>query len=194
MSVNQTAAAILADSFLHYPLMRFAFGCNEQERSLKLHKLFAKSVAAASRYGGVIVSEDATAALTWLPGRSFPLSLWRELNAGMLAIPLQVGIKPTLRLMNHDIIPESWIGKHAGEKMGYIWCVGVQAGQRGKGLSRGIIKQSIAQMRAQGMTEFWLKTDDAQNVPIYQKLGFEIMYETTVKSSGLPTWVFKSKG
>jgi ribosomal protein S18 acetylase RimI-like enzyme len=194
MGINHTAAGILADAFLHYPLMRFAFREREKERSMKLHKLFNKSVVAASLYGGVLVSADAQAALTWLPGKHFPLTLWSEFRAGMLAIPLQIGIKPTLRLMNHDTVPESWIGKQAGEKMGYIWCVGVQATQRGKGHSRNLIDQSIADMRAHGMKEFWLKTDDAQNVPIYQKLGFEVMMHTTVKSSQLPTWVFRRKG
>ena len=141
----------------------------------------------------MIVREDVNAALTWLPGNYFPLTLWDELRTGMLAIPLQIGIKPTLRLINHDTVPESWIGKHAGEKMGYIWCVGVKADQRGKGYSRLLIDQSIADMKARGMNEFWLKTDDPNNVPIYQKQGFEVMFETTVKSSGLRTWVFRRK-
>src|SRR5437879_2382997 len=95
ISSSSLAAFILADAFLHYPLMRYAFQSTDEERGLLLHKLFAKSVAAASLYGGVLVSNDAKAALTWLPGNCFPLSLSNELRAGMLAIPLQIGIRPT---------------------------------------------------------------------------------------------------
>jgi N-acetylglutamate synthase-like GNAT family acetyltransferase len=77
--------------------------------------------------------------------------------------------------------------------MGYIWCVGVSATVRGKGLSRQIIEQSISDMRNQGLNEFWLKTEDAKNVLIYQNLGFELVHETLVKSSGLKSWVMRYK-
>jgi hypothetical protein len=143
MTTNYQAALILADAFLHYPLMRFAFGDDEAKRSTMLSRLFNKTVVATSLYGGVIISEDGRAAITWLPGKAFPLTLMNELRAGMLAIPLQVGVKSTLRLMNHDTVPESWIRKHASEDMGYIWCIGVEAAQRGKGHSRLLINLSL---------------------------------------------------
>jgi ribosomal protein S18 acetylase RimI-like enzyme len=75
--------------------------------------------------------------------------------------------------------------------MGYIWCVGVLPGARGKGYSRMLIDQSIAQMRPFGITECWLKTEDRKNVTIYQKLGFRLMNEMVVKSSGISSWAMK---
>ncbi|MES2621836.1 MAG: hypothetical protein V4615_13385, partial [Bacteroidota bacterium] len=83
MNTNQQAVQILADSFLHYPLMRFAFDTTDAHRSVLLQKLFNKSVAAASMFGGVLVSNDGHAALIWQTGKCFPLTLWNELFAGM---------------------------------------------------------------------------------------------------------------
>jgi hypothetical protein len=192
MSPHLPAVEILADSFLHYPLMTYAFeGRTEEERRRSLQHLYSRCVPAAAKYGGVLTTENNKGALIWLAGKNFPLSLRREIVSGMAAIPFLLGPKATLRLMNHDTVPESWIRKNADEKMGYIWCIGVAASERGKGVSRLMMDRGIAEMKAQGMTNFWLKTDDAKNVPIYRGLGFEVMYETVVKSSGLTSWVFR---
>ena len=37
------------------------------------------------------------------------------------------------------------------------------------------------------------KTEDAKNVLIYQKLGFELVHETLLKSSALKSWVMRYK-
>lgn len=194
MLINQQAGAILADSFLHYPLMQYAFdGRSEEQRRQGLRQLYSRCTVAAAKYGGVITSGEHKGALIWLPGKNYPLGLFREFMSGMAPLPFKLGFKTTLRLVNHDSVPEGWIRKNAGEKMGYIWCVGVAASERGKGYSRILIEQCIADMKAQGMNEFWLKTEDPKNVLIYTKLGFELVYETIVKSSGLKSWVLRKK-
>jgi ribosomal protein S18 acetylase RimI-like enzyme len=192
LKAYQQAGAILANAFLHYPLMQYAFeGRTEEARSKGLLNLYTSCAAASSKFGGVIVTPDKNGALIWLPGQNFPLGLLREIKSGMATIPFKLGPKATLRLINHDAVPEGWIRQQASEKMGYIWCLGVAASQRGKGYSRVLIEQSIADMRRQGLTEFWLKTEDPRNVAIYLKLGFELVHETVVKSSGIKSWVFR---
>lgn len=192
MQPYQQAGAILADAFLHYPLMQYAFeGCAEARRSKGLHHLYTSCAKGAAMYGGVIITPGNSGALIWLPGKHFPMGLIREIKSGMATIPFNLGPKATLRLINHDSVPEGWIRQQAGEKMGYIWCLGVNAAERGKGISRQLIEQSIADMRAQGMTEFWLKTEDPKNVAIYTKLGFELIHDTVVKSSGIRSWVMR---
>ncbi len=72
--------------------------------------------------------------------------------------------------------------------MGYIWCIGVLNEARGKGYSRLLCEQSMGQMRQLGLSTCWLKTEDPKNVTIYQKLGFRVMNEMVVKSSGIASW------
>ncbi len=195
MHQYQQAGKILADAFLHYPLMQYAFeGRTETVRARALYHLYKHCSKAASIYGGVILTPDQQGALIWLPGKHFPLGLMREIKSGMWAIPFTLGAKATLRLMNHDGELDKWIAKHAAQNYGYVWCVGVNDSARGKGYSRQLIEQAITEMRAQGMTEFWLKTEDPKNVTIYQKLGFELVYETVVKSSGVKGWVMRKCG
>ncbi len=194
MHPYQQAGKILASAFLHYPLVQYAFeGKTEAVRSSGLSHLYTRCAKAASIYGGVIVTPDQNGTVIWLPGKHFPLGLMHELQSGMWTIPFKLGIKTTLRLVNHDRELDNWINNHAGENYGYVWCVGVNAAARGKGYSRQLIDRAIADMRAQGMNEFWLKTEDPKNVTIYQKLGFETVYETVVKSSGVRGWVMRRK-
>jgi ribosomal protein S18 acetylase RimI-like enzyme len=190
--MNQTAARIIANAFLHYPLMLYAFeGRTEQQRAQLLNKLYGRCVAAAAMYGGVLLTPDKLGAVIWLPGKNFTLTLRKEIRSGMAAIPFQLGPKATLRLMNHDAESEGWIKKNAGPKMGYIWCIGVSPEVRGKGYSRLLIDQSMEQMRHLGLTGCWLKTEDPKNVTIYQKLGFTLINEMTVKSSGIQSWAMR---
>ncbi len=192
MPNNETASRVIAASFLHYPLMLYAFKEHSQEkRAARLQHLYNRCVSAASIYGGIEISPDMQGAVIWLPGKNFTLTLAKEIRSGMALIPFEIGIKPTLRLMNHDGESEGWIKKNASPNMGYIWCIGVLPHARGNGNSRILIENSIAKMRDIGLTECWLKTEDPKNVTIYQKLGFSVVNEMKVKSSGITSWAMK---
>ena len=189
---HTTVARILANAFLHYPLMLYAFeGKSEQQRLALINRLFNRCVSAAYIYGGIILTPDNLGAVIWLPKQNFQLTLMHEIRSGMALIPLEIGIKPTLRLMNHDAQSEGWLRKNASNKMGYIWNIGVLPEAREKGYSRQLIDQSVEQMRSQGLNECWLKTEDPKNVTIYQKLGFTLMNEMVVKSSGVTSWALR---
>jgi ribosomal protein S18 acetylase RimI-like enzyme len=111
----------------------------------------------------------------------------------MAIVPFKIGVRTVIRYMRHDGVSEGWIAKHAGKKIGYIWILGVADSQRGKGYCRILIDKAIEEMKAQGLDEFWLKTEDPKNVLFYQKLGFKVMHETLVECSGLKSWVMKKK-
>ena len=188
----ETAGRINAEAFLHYPLMTYAFeGMSDEQRARQLLTLHTKCVKASAMYGGVITRPDELGALIWLPGQNFTLSLPNEILSGMATLPLLLGPKATLRLMRHDGESEGCIKKNAGPGMAYIWCVGIAPSARGRGYGRILIDQCIDQMRQLGHTECWLKTEDPQNVTIYQKLGFTLMNEMVVKSSGINSWAMR---
>jgi ribosomal protein S18 acetylase RimI-like enzyme len=192
MHARTETSKILANAFLHYPLMLYAFeGCSESQRLKLLHHLYYHCVRASAMYGGVITNQDGSGALIWLSGESFPMGLWHEVKAGMWALPFRLGLKATLRLVGHDSTPENWIKNYGDNKIGYIWCVGVNANARGQGLSRKLVEEGISEMKQLGMETFWLKTEDPKNVAIYQKLGFEVVNEMIVKGSGLKSWMMK---
>ena len=189
---KQIASRVLADAFLHYPLMKYAFeGHTDEEHAALLLKLYTGCVSAANIYGGVHTTPDNLGAVIWLPGKSFPLTLTMEIRSGMWTLPVQLGQKVTLRLMNHERESEGWVKKKSIRDMGYIWCVGVALQARGRGYSRVLIDESIDHMRQLGLSECWLKTEDPKNVAIYEKLGFTLMNHMVVKSSGIDSWAMR---
>ena len=50
---------------------------------------------------------------------------------------------------------------------------------------------AVKEMKEKGMEEIWLKTEDAKNVKIYEKLGFQVERHVVAKSSGIDAWMMK---
>ncbi|KAG9403376.1 hypothetical protein AC1031_006022 [Aphanomyces cochlioides] len=172
--------------------MKYAFeGHSDQDQLEKLIIMYRTLTASAMAYGGVVETEDGTGALHWISGKNYPLGLWREIQTGALSLPFQLGFRPVHRLANHDTESQQYTAKHASKSMGWIWSVGVAPEGQGKGHCRYLIETAIEQMRAQGMTEFWLTTDKEVNVTIYKKLGFEVMAEKIMSGSGIKNWTMK---
>ncbi|KAF0701640.1 Aste57867_7935 [Aphanomyces stellatus] len=184
---------VLAAAFLHYPVMDFAFqGESEAEQARKLQIMFRFCANAARLYGGSAFTEEKDGALLWLPGSKVPLGLWRELRAGVAALPFQIGLRQVCRLMAHDVdVMQNILDRANMKQMGLIWLVGVEPTSQGKGYCRILMERAMTEMRTQGMTEFWLTTNTESNVKIYERLGFHVMDERVIKSSGLTDWVMR---
>ncbi|CAK4614134.1 hypothetical protein LEN26_015602 [Aphanomyces euteiches] len=172
--------------------MKYAFeGHSDQEQLEKLIVMYRIMTAGVMVYGGVVETTDGTGALHWISGKNFPLGLWREIQYGALSLPFKLGFRVVHRLAKHDSESQEYVLKHASKSMGWIWTVGVAPEGQGKGHCRYLIETAIEQMRAQGMTEFWLTTDKEVNVVIYKKLGFEVMTERIMSDSGIKNWTMK---
>ncbi|CAK4069537.1 unnamed protein product [Aphanomyces euteiches] len=182
----------LGHAFLNYPVMKYAFeGHSDQDQLDKLIVLYRTLTASAMAYGGVVETKDGNGALLRLSGKYYPLGLWRELQTGALSLPFQLGFRVIHRLAKHDTESQQYTAKHASKSMGWIWVVGIAPEGQGKGHCRFLMERAIEQMRAQGMTEFWLTTDKEVNVTIYKKLGFEVMTEKIMSGSGIKNWTMR---
>ncbi|KAG9403378.1 hypothetical protein AC1031_006024 [Aphanomyces cochlioides] len=182
----------LGHAFLNYPVMKYAFeGHSDQDQLDKLIILYRTVTASAMTYGGVVETKDGNGALLWLSGKYYPLGLWREIQTGALSLPFQLGFRVIHRLAKHDTESQQYTAKHACKSMGWIWVVGIAPEGQGKGHCRYLMEKAIEQMRAQGMTEFWLTTDKEVNVTIYKKLGFEVVAEKIMSGSGIKNWTMR---
>ena len=183
---------VLGEAFHSYPLMRYAFEGQTPERYTRsVNTLYSCCADGCKAYGNTFLHPSGNAALTYLNGDSFPMGFWKELQTGFLKIPINLGIKATLRLIKHEEEVEPWIRKNAGQSMGYIWCIGVRPSEQGKGYSRDLMDLAVQEMQSKGMKEVWLKTEDAKNVKIYEKLGFTVENHLVAKSSGIDAWMMK---
>ncbi|KAF0701641.1 Aste57867_7936 [Aphanomyces stellatus] len=180
---NQTDVVgdVLAVAFLHYPVMDFAFeGESEAAQARKLKIMFQCCANAARLFDGTIQTEDKDGALLWLPGPKAPLGLWRELRADVAP---HVPDKEVLQYVTKQVNVK---------QMGLIWLVGVEHKSQGKGYCRILMERAMrTEMGTQGMTEFWLTTDTVVKAKIYERLGFHVMVERVIQSSGLTNWLMR---
>ena len=191
-NTHQQIQQVLGEAFLDYPLMRYACDGQSPEKYKKsFFTLYGCCANGCAAYGNTFLHPSGDGALTYPSGDSFPMGLWKELQTGFLAVPLNLGLKATLRLIKHEEEVEPWIRKNASKSMGYIWCIGVRPSAQGKGYSREMMDLAVKEMKEKGMEEIWLKTEDAKNVKIYEKLGFKVEKHVVAKSSGIDAWMMK---
>lgn len=69
----------------------------------------------------------------------------------------------------------------------YLHFVGVQPDFQGKGWGGAIIRDGLARTAADGLPTY-LETATPQNVPLYQRLGFDIVEEWDVPAGGPHFW------
>ncbi|MEO1634406.1 MAG: GNAT family N-acetyltransferase [Cyanobacteria bacterium J06631_9] len=71
----------------------------------------------------------------------------------------------------------------------YIWAVGVRPDHAGKGLGSKLIKEALEEMRQQGYSTCWLRTETPKNVGFYEHLGFQQVHNEIPSASGQQYWL-----
>ncbi|MGD1864492.1 MAG: GNAT family N-acetyltransferase [Phormidesmis sp.] len=104
--------------------------------------------------------------------------------------PLSMGFPAFSRLMGHDSYCEHEIATRAPSGFAYLWVLGVHPMARGKGLAKQMVLSALSQMKRDGHSSCWLRTDNPQNLLFYQNLGFDQVHAGTVPESGLSYWLF----
>lgn len=74
-----------------------------------------------------------------------------------------------------------------GQNYWYLHFVGVRPEHQGKGWGGAIIRDGLARAAGDGLPAY-LETATPENVPLYQRLGFEIIEEWDVPGNGPHFW------
>lgn len=183
-------ASLLARAFAEDPLMRYVIG-DEGPRHRHLTMLFEGAERACRLRGGVAEQREARAVIAaaiWLPFAVMPLSLATIVRSGMIWAPFALGGSAIARLQRHEVPCERYLRRTLPASSGYLWSVGVEPAATGRGLGRSVIAAACAQMAAHHLTHCALKTENASNVAIYRRLGFELKNTLVDPRSDLTSW------
>lgn len=183
------AVNVLCDAFHDYPVMWYVIGPADGDYERRLHTLINFFVMARVWRGEPIwgVSNGgelvAAAALT-LPGKRQPPAelaqlreaVWRELG--------QFARK------RYEIFGEATQTFDIGRPHYHLNMIGVRRSHHGKGLARQLLDAVHAMSQndpaSHGVT---LTTEDARNVSLYQRFGYEIVGHARIDAQ-LETWGF----
>ncbi|MEN8443414.1 MAG: GNAT family N-acetyltransferase [Cyanobacteria bacterium J06555_13] len=187
---QKDAAAVLAQAFDRYPFMTYVLP-DATTRVQKLTKLFFPLICSSCRHGSVTVTPDGGGVLAWVPGTVFSnrvkfLDLFRS---SMLSVPLAIGPSAFNRFTVHNEVCEAALLQHAPKDFAYIWAVGIRPDHAGKGLGSTMVRAALDEMRQQGYSTCWLRTETLQNVGLYEHLGFQQVHTEIPSGSGQQYWL-----
>jgi ribosomal protein S18 acetylase RimI-like enzyme len=77
--------------------------------------------------------------------------------------------------------------RHAPELHWYLWAVGVDPPNQGRGIGGRLIEPILARASADG-TACYLETGMEKNISFYEKHGFRVVGEGRVPKLGVPVW------
>ncbi len=187
---QQTAAAVLGRAFAKDAFMAYVLP-DADSRIQNLTQIFLPMIRISLRYGGVETSPGNGGVLAWVPTKVFsgPLKILEIIRSGMVWLPASIGVSSVKRLIAHDHACEAALIHHAPQDAAYIWSVGVSPDQTGKGLGKQMIQAALRDMRQQGYKACWLRTENPNNVGLYEYLGFQQVHIETPASSGMKSWL-----
>ncbi|MGD1937545.1 MAG: GNAT family N-acetyltransferase [Cyanophyceae cyanobacterium] len=177
--------AFAQDSFMAYVLPHSA------TRIQQLSQIFFPLVYFSQRHGKVIATPDGGGVLAWVPGEFFPntANLLDIFRSGALGLPLSLGPAAFKRLVDHDDVCEQALLRHASQNFAYLWAIGVHPDRAGQGLGKKMIHAALEQMRQQGYSTCWLRTENPKNVGLYEYLGFQQAHTEVPSASGQQYWL-----
>lgn len=194
LAQQKTAAAVLGEAFAQDPFIAYMLP-DPTTRVQQLTKLFLPLMRCSLRCGGVETSSDGGGALMWISGATFawPLKTMELVRSGLIWLPWSIGLPAFKRLQAHDSACEHALLHKAPKDFAYLWVVGVHPDYAGRGLGKQMIHSAMDTMRQQGHSTCWLRTENPNNVGLYEHLGFNQVLTKTPPSSGLQSWLMSQE-
>ncbi|MFO0798230.1 MAG: GNAT family N-acetyltransferase [Gemmataceae bacterium] len=176
------AARTLAAAFAGYPLLRAVAPDNPPA----VEAFCGMLVRYTAALGTAFASADGAAVACWLPPDHPTLTASGLLRAGVLALAWQLGPAGGVRLLRLDREFDRARRRHVPGPHWYLLLLGVAPHARRRGLARAAIGPGLAAADRAGLP-CYLETQDAANVPAYERLGFALVGRRRVPG-GLGSW------
>jgi ribosomal protein S18 acetylase RimI-like enzyme len=180
------ATATLARAFFDYALMVYAVP-EAARRGRAVRALYAALLADGLRYGEVYATGDRAGIACWLPPGREHLTLFRQLRAGMLSVPLRFGAAGFRRLLAYDTLGRALHHELAPMPHWYLSAIGVAPERQGQGVAAALLQPILQRADAAGLP-CYLETHREANLRIYQKHGFDLVRRADPPGHAVPAW------
>lgn len=182
------ATAVTAQAFAADPMFGWVFP-DPDTRTAKLRRLMRVAVEYGVRYGRVTGTDDGQAVSIWTPPGT-GVTIGGMLRCGLLGVPLRVGVGPFLTFMGANDVMEKIHRARVPEPHWYLMVVSVAPAAQGKGLGTALVREGLAKADAAHLP-CYLETSAPRNLPLYERLGFEVLEQATLGRQGPPAWAMR---
>jgi ribosomal protein S18 acetylase RimI-like enzyme len=180
------ASEILEQAFLTDPLLNFIYDDTIDEPG-KLNWFFRVTFRLVALYGECFSTAEKDGVLMILPPEQTRMTIGKIYRSGILAAPFRMGWAPFSRMMTFMDFAEEEHKAAASFDHYYILTVGVLPARQGMGVGKKLMARALAIADANNMP-CYLETQNKNNVPIYQRFGFEVVSDKEIPKGGLHNW------
>jgi ribosomal protein S18 acetylase RimI-like enzyme len=175
------AAEVIADAFKEDPFWAWLFP--GAERSLVVRSWIRQLRVSYLPKGHCYVNEEVTGAALWSPPGKWQLSRSQQLRLAPSYLRLLGPRRMRTAARAFSVIE----GGHPDEPHWYLSVLGVTPSRQRSGIGRSLIEPMLERADADGVPSS-LETFRADNVPYYERFGFEVTKEDDVPGGGPHMW------
>jgi ribosomal protein S18 acetylase RimI-like enzyme len=180
------AAKILEQAFYTDPLLNFIYG-DSINKPGKLNWFFRVTFRLAALYGDCFAAAEKDGVLMMLPPDQTKMTIGKAFQSGLLAAPFKMGWASLSSMMAFMDFAEKEHKAAASFDHYYIMTVGVLPERQGRGIGKKLMTRALEVVDAH-KTPCYLETQNINNVPIYQKFGFEVVSDKELPNGELQNW------
>jgi GNAT superfamily N-acetyltransferase len=170
-------AAVLVRAFWLDPFHRWLFP-DEGLRPRRQRKLFDRILPIYARHGLVCTTEDRAGVALWDPPRRGGPSLLELLTFVVRVLPVFGARAP---LVAQGMAPMATL--HPNEPHWYLAVLGTDAERQRSGVGTSLLKPILRRCDDEG-TSAYLEASRIENVPYYERFGFEVVAPLAMPNGG----------
>ncbi len=175
------AAEVIADAFADDPFWAWLFP--GADRALIVRSWIRQLHVAYMPKGHSYVNDDVTGAALWAPPGKWRLSRRQELRLA----PSYLRLLGPQRMRTASRAFAVIEGGHPDESHWYLSVLGVTPSSQRSGVGRSLIEPMLTRADADGLPAS-LETFKPDNVPYYERFGFEVTKEDDIPGGGPHMW------
>lgn len=180
------AIEVMGRAFLNDPFLKY-LAPDDAKRARLTPEFVGIVVKYCFSYGEVWTSPSVTGVACWLiPDQTSP-SFAGMLRTGMLFMPLKFGWAGFQRFNEVVTYTDRLHKQFAAMPHWYLWGLGVEPSQQGKGFGGTLLLPVLSRADAAGQP-CYLETQNESNLPFYQHHGFDVVSNGVTPKSNLPVW------
>jgi ribosomal protein S18 acetylase RimI-like enzyme len=180
------AAKVLEQAFYTDQLLNFIYA-DTIDKPGKLNWFSQTTFRLAALYGDCLSTAEKDGVLMMLPPDQTNLSIGAMAKSGLIAAPFRMGWASFSRMMAFMDVAEKEHKAATPFDHYYIMTVGVLPERQGMGIGKKLMTRALDIVDASNMP-CYLETQNENNVPIYERFGFEVVADKELPKGGLHSW------
>jgi GNAT superfamily N-acetyltransferase len=184
---RKQASKILASAFFDYPMFVHYFPDVEFRRR-RLAWYMGLALKCAMFYGEAYITDDGSGVLFFLPPKHTRLYMKNYIRVGIAHTPLILGLKTYMHLDECEkYVADTQEKLLKGRSHYYLWALAVDPKAQRKGCG-GMLQKLLLDRADKEKLPVYLETHNKDNVPYYEKFGFQLIHTETIPNHGLDFW------